>query len=59
MSRKRLLLAVLVLSGVGAGALVWSREGSADRAPQPAGPPPRRSASARLAGSNRHPASAS
>jgi HlyD family secretion protein len=35
MSRKRLLLAVLVLAGIGAGALVWSREGSADRAPPP------------------------
>src|SRR5690242_12356797 len=35
MSRRRLLLAVLVLAGIGAGALVWSREGSADRVPPP------------------------
>src|SRR4051794_32556597 len=39
MTRKRLLLAALALAGIGAGALVWSREGSADRAPPPAAVP--------------------
>jgi HlyD family secretion protein len=35
MNRKALLLAVLALGAVGVGALLWTRDGTADRAPAP------------------------